>query len=87
MESDYVDLDCVCDIAPSLVESFSEKLWVPWYTDIDLMLHERKIDIAIIAVPHKSYIDILQKVASKKIHIIKEKPLGINLDEAKKFKI
>jgi predicted dehydrogenase len=46
------------------------------------MLKNHKIDFAIVAVPHDQYIGILNQLANRHIHILKEKPLALNIKEA-----
>lgn len=55
---------------------------VHFYTNIDEMLAKEQIDVAVVAVPHHLYLNIITKLAEKKVHIIKEKPFATSLLEA-----
>lgn len=55
---------------------------VPAFTSTKEMLEEVAPDIAIVAVPHSSYIPVIELLAQKKINIIKEKPFAINIKQA-----
>ena len=46
---------------------------------------ELRVDGAIVALPHDQYLPVLQMLAEKGIHIIKEKPFATSVDEALKI--
>lgn len=85
IECDYAELNCICDIDGEKVKEVSEKYWIIWFTNIDQMLNDRKIDLAIVSVPHSDYFKIISLLASKWINILKEKPLAMDMIEAVKI--
>jgi len=74
-----------CDLNTKKRDEFSQQYNIKAFEDIDHLLIETKPDVAIIAVPHNQYLSIIDKVAHKGIHIIKEKPFATNVEEAKKL--
>jgi predicted dehydrogenase len=52
-------------------------------SDVDTLLKTVEPDIAIVAVPHDGYYDIVAELCKRKIYFMKEKPLARNLAEAK----
>lgn len=45
----------------------------------------KQVDVAVTAVPHDQYSAILRDINAAGIHVVKEKPLGRNLAEARRF--
>jgi predicted dehydrogenase len=86
LKSKKVELDSIFDIDKEKGKQLSQKFNTLFYYDLDLLLSERQIDIAIVAVPHNEYLPIIKKLAEHKVHILKEKPLAINLTEANQIK-
>lgn len=80
-----LSLTAVCDSDQELVNAAQLNYGVPAYTKVESMIEEHKLDFAIVAVPHNCYFDIIKSLAEAGIHIIKEKPFAINLDEASKI--
>ncbi|MCL4354023.1 Gfo/Idh/MocA family oxidoreductase [Patescibacteria group bacterium] len=66
-------------------EEISKNLQKKYFYNVEELLATAKPDFVIIAVPHSEYFNIIQKVAARKIHILKEKPLSLNLKEGKKL--
>ncbi len=81
----HFELVGVNDLDAATMERFSAEYSV--YGDIDLarVIDVCKPDVAIVAIPHKAYLPIIEQLAAKKIHIIKEKPLAVSLEEAVKM--
>lgn len=59
---------------------------VDFYEDIKDALKNHDIDVAVIVVPHNKYLPLIKLCAEKSIHILKEKPFAISLDEAEDIK-
>ncbi len=57
-----------------------------FYEDVKDALKNHDVDIAIIAVPHNKYLPLIELCAKNSVHILKEKPFAISLNEAKKIK-
>lgn len=83
--SDFLILDSVCDVYQDVVTQIAEKHNVAGYTSLDTMLKEREPEIAVVCVPHSTYPDIIRKLANRKIHILKEKPFAVSLEEAREY--
>ena len=87
-ESDKFELIGVVDINEDKVKKFGKSESVPFARDVDSLLKkiETKPDAALVAVPHNGYLSIIETLARKKIHIIKEKPFAVSLDDALEIK-
>ncbi|MDX2165184.1 MAG: aminotransferase class I/II-fold pyridoxal phosphate-dependent enzyme [Gammaproteobacteria bacterium] len=75
----------ICDPRKEIVDALSTKHALKGFYDVDDLLQTTDADIAIVAVPHLCYLPIIQKLAERKIHILKEKPFAINAEEAKQL--
>lgn len=51
--------------------------------DVDALLQQTQPDIAIVAVPHDRYFEIVSKLCERGIYFLKEKPLARSITEAK----
>lgn len=69
----------VCDPMVTQLQDENVRL----YQDLDTLLANESIDIAIVAVPHHLYLPIITTLAEHKVHIIKEKPFAEDELEAK----
>ncbi|MEI8328160.1 MAG: Gfo/Idh/MocA family oxidoreductase [Candidatus Taylorbacteria bacterium] len=61
----------------------SENIGVKGFTSLDDMVKEVKPDILVIAIPHNCHYEATIKAIEHKIHILKEKPLAVSLDQAR----
>ncbi|HTE22490.1 MAG TPA: Gfo/Idh/MocA family oxidoreductase [Candidatus Limnocylindria bacterium] len=55
---------------------------VPTYDNLRELLDKTRPTMAIIAVPHDCYLDIIRDLCRRRIYFLKEKPLARNLSEA-----
>lgn len=85
MESDNYDVLAICDNDSERVNSYSSEYQLDGFSDIDAMLQKIECDVAIVAVPHNHYLPVIEKLAEKEIHVIKEKPFSTCRDEALKI--
>ncbi len=77
---------CVCDIDNKSAERIAKKYGVERvYTDYNELFEKEQVDIADITTPGKGRIAIILKAASKKVHILCEKPSAESIDEMKKI--
>lgn len=67
------------------VEKYSQELQVPGFTDFSACLDSLKPDFVILAVYHNQYVPLVREAAKRGIHVLKEKPLGHTLEEAKEL--
>lgn len=83
-DSEAYSLKAVYDLDPNKTEKFAEKYSVDPIDDLEVYLdiHREVIDVALVAVPHKSYLELIEALAKRNIHIIKEKPFATSAKEA-----
>jgi predicted dehydrogenase len=80
--SDMYELLAVCDVDAEKVKVISEQYNVPGFVSLDDLFTHTSLDVIIAALPHVYYIDVVRKAAQRHIHIIKEKPFAISIQEA-----
>lgn len=81
---EQAEMAAVCDISADQATAVGTKYNIPAYTDVDKMLEENAIDALFICVPPFAHGDIEEKAAKKGIHLMVEKPVGLNMDNVKK---
>lgn len=86
-ESSLIKLLGVCDIDVTTAKEVGRLYGVKYADGVEGLLNKlgQKPDAALVAVPHHEYLPIIEKVALKQIHIIKEKPFATNIEEALKI--
>ncbi len=87
LENTNITITGICDPRKEIVDALSAKYSLKGFYDVDELLNLTEADIAIVAVPHLCYLPIIQKLAERKIHILKEKPFAISSEEAKQLDI
>jgi len=88
MESDRFELVGVHDIDKKTCHETASKYDCEAILDLEKFLAgmpDAPIDGAVVALPHDQYLPVLQMLAEKGIHIIKEKPYATCIDEALKI--
>jgi predicted dehydrogenase len=74
----------VVDINLDIAEKIGAQYNVPFaQTPQELLKQIETPTLAIVALPHNEYLPIIEFLAEKKIHIIKEKPFAVSLEEAR----
>ena len=58
---------------------------IPFYREVDNFLDKKLIDVAIIATPHRSHIDLGKQALKKNINVIIEKPLAVTSMQCREF--
>ncbi|MDE1827947.1 MAG: Gfo/Idh/MocA family oxidoreductase [Candidatus Micrarchaeota archaeon] len=87
LSSENVELVGLCDhVNKGNLDSVGLEFSIPIYTNLSKMLEDTLPDFAIVCVPHCEYKSVIIEIASKGIHILKEKPLSMNLKEAFELK-
>ena len=79
-----VRLVSVCDIKPARAKKMASKYKVKAYLDYKRMLKIEKLDAVHICTPHHLHLPMVTYAANKGIHILLEKPMGLNPQEAQK---
>lgn len=80
--SDMFDLLAVSDVDAEKAQTISSQYNVPGYTTLEELFAQHSLDVIIAAVPHVSYMDVVRQAAERRIHVIKEKPFAVNMQEA-----
>ncbi len=70
----------VCDIVEENARMAGEEYGAAAYSDIDVMLSDEKIDALFICVPPFAHGEIEEKAARLGIHLMVEKPVGLNME-------
>ncbi|MEF3329779.1 Gfo/Idh/MocA family oxidoreductase [Oceanobacillus oncorhynchi] len=76
-----VDIISVCDIAEVNAVRAAEEIGARAYTDADDMLEKETLDVVFLCVPPFAHKDLEQKIVRKGIHLMVEKPVGLNMKE------
>lgn len=76
-------LTAACDIDPEKKKLLKDD--VHFYTDMDRMLAEEKPDCVHICLPHYLHYPAALKAAQAGVNIFAEKPLAMDMDEARKY--
>ena len=81
-ELPYVELRCACDTIPRRGREFGRKFGFAHHADnLDDFLGS-EIDVAAVCTPHPSHPPLVEQLASHGIHLMVEKPLGVELESS-----
>jgi predicted dehydrogenase len=77
-------LAAVCDSVAARAEATGSKHGMPWYEDMDVMMREQaeNIDVVTVLTPSGLHAEHVLRLAKYKKHIIVEKPMALNIDDA-----
>ncbi|HMF33092.1 MAG TPA: Gfo/Idh/MocA family oxidoreductase [Candidatus Lokiarchaeia archaeon] len=77
-------ISAACDVNPDLLRRFSKRYRVPaTFDDVDSLLATADVDAVYLAIPHHLHFPFLLKCLDAGKHVFCEKPLVINLEEAR----
>lgn len=79
------NLVSICDRNELVLYEAARRLDCDAFNNIDSMLDTVAVDALILCLPHHEYEAVIEKAFTKGIHVLKEKPLARNLEEARKF--
>jgi len=82
---DSVHLAAVCDINKKAANALAREYHARAYSDIDELLKKEKLDAVSICVPTILHKETALKCIEKRIHILVEKPIATNKEEAKEI--
>ncbi|MCM3740607.1 Gfo/Idh/MocA family oxidoreductase [Oceanobacillus luteolus] len=82
--NEHANIVAVCDIVEENARCAGEKYGAASYTNADLMLQEEVLDALFICVPPFAHGDIEEKAAKLGIHLLVEKPIGLDLATVEK---
>lgn len=83
--SDAVELVAVCDENPDLVHELSYQLQVKGYVDYREMFASEHLDLVVVCVPHHVGRAVVEAAADHGVHVLKEKPFAVGIDEAREL--
>jgi predicted dehydrogenase len=79
-ENEEAELVAVCDIVKASVEKAAQQYNVVPYTDFDAMLDNEEIDALFLCVPPFAHGEMEEKAAARGIHLLVEKPVGLDME-------
>lgn len=86
-ESIDVELSGVADTDSKKVQDFlKNNKKVKGYNSFDALLKEQKPDFIVLVIPHFLHCQITIKAVENKIHVLKEKPFAVSIEEVRKIK-
>lgn len=77
------EIIAVCDINEESALKVGQQYRTNWYTNIDEMLEKESIDATFVCVPPFAHGDIEEKLVAKGIHMLVEKPIGLDIETVK----
>lgn len=78
--NERAEVVAACDVVQERADAAGRDYGLQAYTDVDLMLEREKPDALFICVPPFAHADLEEKAASRGIHLMVEKPLGLHID-------
>lgn len=66
-------------------ETFASEYQVPAYSEIDALVRNEKIDLAIVCTPHPFHLNPAVEAANAGAHVLVEKPLASTLEDSDKI--
>ncbi|MBA9026666.1 Gfo/Idh/MocA family protein [Peribacillus huizhouensis] len=78
-QNEHAKIVAVCDISADRVKQVGEQYGAKSYTDVDEMLGNEIIDALFVCVPPFAHGEIEEKAAQRGIHLLVEKPLGLEM--------
>lgn len=79
-----VELVALCDISKERVENQAKIHKATPYTDVDEMLQKEKLSALFVCIPPFAHGDLEEKAAQLGIHLLVEKPVELNIDNAQR---
>lgn len=83
-QNDRAELTAVCDVAPGAAAAAVRQYGGTAYTDYDAMLEQEQLDALFLCVPPFAHGEMEEKAAARGIHLLVEKPLGLNMEEVRR---
>jgi predicted dehydrogenase len=79
---DGASLVAVCDINESKAKVIGEKFNVPYFSDIEKLLHQVDVDLVAVLTESGNHAKHVVQVAKFGKHVLVEKPMALTLDDA-----
>ena len=87
LQSKNAHLEAICDVNATTLSLCKKMFKVKKaYKDFSFLLNDNDIQAVIIAVPNNKHFEITQQALKQGKHVLCEKPIALNLDEALKMK-
>jgi predicted dehydrogenase len=83
-QNDNAEITAVCDVVEEIAHNRGSEYGVSAYTDYNEMLENEELDALFVCIPPFAHGDIEEKAARKGIHLMIEKPLGLDIEEVHK---
>lgn len=85
-EAENIELVACCDCVEDRAKTFAEKWgFREYYTDVRKMLVDENLDVLSVCLPNRFHLDPTLTALKKGIHVLCEKPIGMNAREAKRM--
>jgi len=78
-------LVAVCDLDQARGQSIAKRYEAEWYSKDEDLLRRKDIDVVCVCTPTTSHAAIALKAAENRKHLLIEKPIADNVDDAKKI--
>ncbi|MCW4019798.1 MAG: Gfo/Idh/MocA family oxidoreductase [Candidatus Bathyarchaeota archaeon] len=78
----YAEIAIAMDIEERVAKSLAEEYGVPYTTSLDEVLSNREVGAVYVATPHHLHAPIAIQAAKMSKHVIVEKPIATNLEDA-----
>jgi UDP-N-acetyl-2-amino-2-deoxyglucuronate dehydrogenase len=75
----------VCDISPEVLRDLAKRFDVGAIPEYESLLARRDVDAVLLSVPHMLHAPLAIQAARAGKHILLEKPLGVNLNDANRI--
>ncbi|GIP37169.1 hypothetical protein J31TS4_04490 [Paenibacillus sp. J31TS4] len=82
--NEQAEFVAVCDIVLQNAEAASARYGAAAYTDVTAMLDRERLDALFVCVPPFAHGDIEEQAARRGVHLLVEKPLGLDLEEVRR---
>ncbi|WP_010272749.1 Gfo/Idh/MocA family protein [Paenibacillus senegalensis] len=84
-QNPYAEVTAISDVDPERLKQYGQQYKAKGYTQVDEMLREETLDAIIIATPDFLHKEPVLAAAAKGLHIMIEKPLATNVEEAEEM--
>ena len=82
--SKYFEIDSVCDLNTEKAKMWGDRLGVPYYSDMDKLLAERKIGACVLITGPVGRAKQIDKCIDRGIHVMTTKPFELDASEARR---
>ena len=79
------ELACVIDADSDIARKVAREYGCDYYSDVEKGINRADVEYVVICTPNKFHVDIALKALAKGKHVLCEKPLARNPEEAKKM--